>query len=314
MKILIAEDDVVSRRLLQKTLEGWGYQVFSAENGREAWEIFQSEDLKFIIADWVMPVMDGVTLCRKIRSSPAHGYVYFILLTGKDKKEDIVSGLDAGADDYVAKPFERDELKVRVRAGERIIKLERELSDKNDKLRLLNVRLEELAGIDPLMGIGNRRSFHNIIEKVHHRAARYSQGYSIIMCDIDNFKSYNDIYGHLSGDSVLKKVAAEIKKTVRASDEVFRYGGEEIVIIAVPEQDMDGTTAAAERMRRNIESLGIEHRGSESGVVTISCGIAAYGGGCEDARWETVLERADRALYNAKASGRNKVCASQGCG
>jgi diguanylate cyclase (GGDEF)-like protein len=314
MKILIAEDDVVSRRLLQKTLEGWGYQVFSAENGREAWEIFQSEDLKFIIADWVMPLMDGVTLCRKIRSSPAHGYVYFILLTGKDKKEDIVSGLDAGADDYVAKPFERDELKVRVRAGERIIKLERELSDKNDKLRLLNVRLEELAGIDPLMGIGNRRSFHNIIEKVHHRAARYSQGYSIIMCDIDNFKSYNDIYGHLAGDSILKKVAAEIKKTVRASDEVFRYGGEEIVIIAIPEQDMDGTTAAAERMRRNIESLGIEHRGSESGVVTISCGIAAYGGGCEDARWETVLERADRALYNAKASGRNKVCASQGCG
>jgi two-component system cell cycle response regulator len=312
MKILIAEDDVVSRRLLQKTLEGWGYQVFSAENGREAWEIFQREDLKFIIADWVMPVMDGVTLCMKIRSSPAHGYVYFILLTGKDKKEDIVSGLDAGADDYVAKPFERDELKVRVRAGERIIKLERELSDKNDKLRLLNVRLEELAGIDPLMGIGNRRSFHNIIEKVHHRAARYSQGYSIIMCDIDNFKPYNDIYGHLAGDSILKKVAAEIKKTVRASDEVFRYGGEEIVIIAIPEQDMDGTAAAAERMRRNIESLGIEHRGSESGVVTISCGIAAYGGGYEDARWETVLERADRGLYNAKASGRNKVCASQG--
>ncbi len=313
MKILIAEDDLVSRRLLQKTLEGWGYRVFSAENGQEAWEIFQREDLKFIIADWVMPEMDGIALCKKVRSSPARGYVYFILLTGKDKKEDIINGLEAGADDYLAKPFERDELKVRMRAGERIIKLEKELSEKNEKLRLLNVRLEELAGIDPLMGIGNRRSFHNIIEKVHHRASRYSQGYSIIMCDIDNFKSYNDIYGHLSGDAILKKIAAEIKKTVRASDEVFRYGGEEIVVIAIPEQEIDGTVAVAERMRGNVESLSIDHRGSEIGVVTISCGVAAYDGDCEDAKWETVLGRADRALYEAKATGRNRVCAFRDC-
>ncbi len=314
MKILIAEDDVVSRRLLQKTLEAWGYRVFPAENGREAWEIFQREDLKFIIADWVMPGMDGVTLCRKVRSSPAHGYVYFILLTGKDKKEDIVSGLDAGADDYVAKPFERDELKVRVRAGERIIKLERELSEKNDKLRLLNAKLEELAGIDPLLGIGNRRSFHTAIEKAHHRADRYAQGYSIIMCDIDNFKAYNDLYGHLAGDRVLKTIAHEIKKSVRVSDEVFRYGGEEIVIISIPDRDLDGTVAAAERIRKGVESLAIEHKGSDRGIVTVSCGVAVHGGANEDLRWETMLDRADKALYDAKASGKDRVCSSRDCG
>jgi diguanylate cyclase (GGDEF)-like protein len=313
MRVLIAEDDLVSRLILQKTLESRGYKVFAAENGREAWEILQREDLQFIIADWIMPVMDGVTLCREIRASGIHGYVYFILLTGKDKKEDIIRGLEAGADDYVAKPFERDELKVRVRAGERIIKLEKELSEKNEKLRLLNVRLETLAGIDPLMGIGNRRTFYTVIEKVHHRADRYTQGYSIIMCDIDNFKSYNDIYGHLAGDQVLKTVAGEINKTIRASDEVFRYGGEEIVIVAIPEQDLEGTIAVAERMRRSVEALGIGHSGSASGCVTISCGVAVYDRSCGDGRWEMVLDRADKALYAAKEAGRNRVCARKDC-
>ncbi len=313
MKILIAEDDLVSRLILQKTLENWGYEVRAAENGRQAWEILQREDLQLIIADWIMPVMDGITLCREIRSSGIHGYVYFILLTGKDKKEDIVRGLDAGADDYLAKPFERDELKVRVRAGERIIKLEKELSEKNERLRQLNVSLRELAGIDPLMGIGNRRTFHTVIEKVHHRADRYSQGYSIIMCDIDNFKSYNDIYGHLAGDEVLKAVAGEIKKTIRASDEVFRYGGEEIVIVAVPEQDAEGTVAVAERIRKSVESLGIDHEGSGRGRVTISCGVAVFDKARGDGRWEAVLARADKALYDAKEAGRNRVRCCRDC-
>jgi diguanylate cyclase (GGDEF)-like protein len=313
MKILIAEDDLVSRLILQKTLEGWGYRVYSAENGKDAWDLLQREDLQLIIADWIMPVMDGITLCREIRASGIHGYVYFILLTGKDKKEDIVRGLEAGADDYLAKPFERDELKVRVRAGERIVRLENELSETNERLRLLNLKLEELAGIDPLMGIGNRRTFHTVIGRVHHRADRYSQGYSIIMCDIDDFKSYNDIYGHLAGDQVLKTVAGEIKKTIRASDEVFRYGGEEIVIVAIPEQDLEGTAAMAERMRQGVESLGIEHADSARGRVTISCGVAIFDRRCGDARWEAVLERADRALYAAKESGRNRVCSGRDC-
>ncbi len=313
MKVLIAEDDLVSRLILKKTLEGWGYKVFAAENGKEAWEILHREDLKLIVADWIMPVMDGVTLCREIRASDVNGYVYIILLTGKDKKEDIVKGLEAGADDYVAKPFERDELKVRVRAGERIIRLERELIEKNERLRLLNGRLKELAGIDPLMGIGNRRTFHSVIEKVHHRAERYSHGYSIIMCDIDNFKAYNDIYGHLAGDEVLRAVAGEIKRSIRSSDEIFRYGGEEIVIVAIPEQDLDGTIAVAERMRKGVEALAIGHAGSGSGSVTISCGVAVFDRGCGDSKWEAVLERADRALYAAKESGRNRVCGRKDC-
>jgi diguanylate cyclase (GGDEF)-like protein len=253
-----------------------------------------------------MPVMDGVELCRKIRSSKTPGYVYFILLTGKDKKEDIIRGLESGADDYVTKPFIKDELNVRVRAGERILELERELTEKNKQLQLLNSKLEEIAWIDPLMEIGNRRSFYESIRKMHHRGCRYAQGYGIIMCDIDYFKKYNDRYGHIEGDNILKTVADTIKKTLRESDEVFRYGGEEIVML-LPEQDLKDTIAAAERVRKAIEALKIEHKGSEFGFLTVSCGVSAFDINAKDNRWEDMLNRADQALYNAKTRGRNRV-------
>jgi diguanylate cyclase (GGDEF)-like protein len=149
---------------------------------------------------------------------------------------------------------------------------------------------------------------------VHHRADRYAQGYSIIMCDIDNFKSYNDIYGHLAGDRILRAVAGEIRRSVRASDEVFRFGGEEVVVVAVPEQDLEGTVALAERMRSNVESLGIEHSGSGNKIVTISCGVAVFDRNCGDDRWEMVMDRADKALYEAKKAGKNRVCGRADCG
>lgn len=312
MKILIAEDDLISRRLLQKTLEAWGYEVMVAKNGQEAWDILQQADIRLVIADWVMPVIDGVTLCQKISKSGMPWYVYFILLTSKDRKEDIIVGLDAGADDYVTKPFNRGELHVRVHAGERVLKLEKELLEKNEELQRLNIKLEELIRIDPLMNIGNRRSFYEIIEKVHNRAYRYAHNYGVIMCDIDHFKAYNDIYGHLAGDNILKSVAESIKSTLRMSDDIFRYGGEEIVII-LPEQDLKGTVIVAERIRKGVESLGLPHKGNSSGILTVSCGVAAcFTTECKNdsskAKWETVLGHADQALYKAKSEGRNRVC------
>jgi len=307
MRILIAEDDLVTRKLLEKTLNGWGYVVLSAENGQEAWEILQKEKIKLIIADWIMPVMDGVELCRRIRSAENSGYIYFILLTGKDKKEDIIEGLKAGADDYVTKPFDRNELQVRVRAGERIVKLEKELIEKNEMLQRLNLKLEELVRLDTVMGIGNRLSFYETIEKSHHRACRYAQGYGIIMCDIDHFKLYNDTYGHLAGDNILRIIANSIRRSIRMSDDVFRYGGEEIVII-LPEQDSDSTIVVAEKIREGIEALGIEHKGTERGILTISCGVASFDMDTLDNKWEIILDHADKALYMAKSSGRNKVC------
>lgn len=307
MKILVVEDDLVSRKLLQKIFSDWGHEVFTADNGQQAWEIMQTDNPKFVIADWVMPVMDGVSLCRKIRSSYMQGYVYFVLLTGKDKKEDIVEGLDAGADDYVTKPFDRGELQVRIRAGERILELEKELTHKNRELQCLNLKLEKLIRIDPLLDIGNRRSFYETIEKTHNRAFRYSQGYGVVMCDVDHFKTYNDTYGHIAGDQALKSVADALKLSLRTSDDIFRYGGEEIVIV-LPEQDIDKTLLVAERLRKDVEALSIEHKGSDKGILTISCGISAFDREHKVDKWEIILDRADKALYSAKAAGRNKVC------
>ncbi|GBE04384.1 MAG TPA: diguanylate cyclase [Nitrospirae bacterium] len=307
MKILIVEYDPISRLLLEKTLESWGHEITSAENGQEAWEIFQKSNYKFVISDWQMPVMDGLTLCRKIRSLKNSGYVYFILLTGKEKKREVIEGLYSGADDYFTKPFDREELKVRTRAGERILNLEKELNGKNEELLHLNAKLEEIAWIDPLMEIGNRRSFFESIKKTHHRAKRYAHNYGLVMCDIDNFKVYNDTYGHLQGDNALKQIAVTIKNLLRMSDDVYRFGGEEITII-LQNQELEYTKEVAERIREKIESLRIEHKGSPVGFLTLSCGVAAFN--AEDAArdWQHVLNRADKALYIAKSDGKNKVC------
>ena len=306
LKVLVVEDESLTCEVLKEMLERWGYEVHTAENGRNAWDTLQKENIKFVIADWLMPIMDGLTLCRKIRSSGSPGYTYIILVTGKDKKEDIIEGLDAGADDYLVKPFDPGELKVRLRAGERILNLEKELTEKHGRLRELNIRLEELARIDSLMNIGNRRGFHETIEKVHHRACRYDRSYGIVLCDIDNFKAYNDTYGHIHGDGILRTVAESIKRTIRLSDDIFRFGGEEIVVI-LPEQNLVSTALAAERIRKGIEDLCLEHRGSERRIVTVSCGVTAFQNECDAPRWEIVLDRADKALYMAKIAGRNQV-------
>jgi PleD family two-component response regulator len=342
VKILIAEDDLISRRLLHKTLEEWGAEVISVENGREAWEVFQKGGIKFVVADWLMPEMDGVSLCTKIRSSEIlSGYVYFILLTGKDKKEDIVEGLECGADDYLTKPFDREELRVRLRVGERILNLEKELTEKNSQLIILNKRLEEISLIDPLTEVGNRRHFHQSIEKVHYDVLRYKSiksQYGLIICDIDSFKLYNDTYGHLEGDKILKIIAQSLVTSLRLSDEIFRvemkgtkddpedgqnskvettppeqstdifrFGGEEFVIV-LHGQDLEGTRIVAERIRDYIEKLDIENKKTEAGIITISCGISAFNGKDVKNTWESVLNDADKALYQAKASGKNKVC------
>ena len=308
---MVVEDDPVTRELLRDILMDWGYEVVVAKDGQAAWDVIRRKKIRFVIADWLMPLMDGVSLCRRIRSLKGAGYVYFILLTGKDAKDDIIEGLNAGADDYVTKPFNRNELKVRVQAGRRILELEKELTEKNRKLLALNVELEELARIDPLMCIGNRRSFHETIEKVHHRACRYERSYGIIMCDIDNFKAFNDTYGHLAGDNLLRGVADSVRELLRVSDDVFRYGGEEIVIL-LPEQNIKTTAVVAERIRKDVETMSIENAGSDRGIITISCGVSAFDKDCIDGRWEAVLKKADDALYAAKSAGRNRVVSSSG--
>jgi two-component system chemotaxis response regulator CheY len=305
MKILIAEDDPVSRRLLQRTLEKWGYEVSAVEDGVEAFRVIDEENVGLLITDWMMPRMDGPTLCRKIRQELVESYVYILLLTAKGQKEDIIQGLNAGADDYLTKPFDREELRVRVRAGERLVTLERELIKKNYELQDLNERLKKMALIDPLMGIPNRHKFYHSIDTIHDLRTRYDERYALVVIDVDRFKSYNDTYGHLSGDKVLEDVGETIRSTLRTSDEAFRYGGEEIVVI-LPHQDSEEAFTVAERIREKIQSLGISHKLNDPPMVTVSCGVACSHNPRKNAElWEEVLDWADRALYKAKADGRN---------
>ncbi len=300
MRVLIAEDERDTRHFLEIALEQMGHEVFSAENGEMALRLIKEREVQLVIADWLMPDLDGVRLCSFLREEGREGsYVYFILITAKNRSEDLVEAFAAGADDFIVKPFVLEELESRVRVGVRILELE-------GRLREQNRRLEELARVDPLLEIGNRRSFHETIEKYHDRACRYGQPYGLIMCDLDYFKHYNDTYGHLAGDQVLHRVAAAIKKFSRTSDEVFRYGGEEIIVV-LPDQRVDTTRVLAERINRGVAALGIEHTGSSLGLVTISCGVAAFDTDCEGDRWTLAVERADQALYRAKAAGRNRV-------
>ena len=307
IKILIADDEPISRKVLAKLLaESVDAEVLLARDGDEAWRIAQNEFAHLVIADWEMPGMDGVQLCRKLRGAAFSRYVYIILLTARDDQKSVVEGLDAGADDYIRKPFDPHELKLRVNAGLRIIRLEEELARKNDQLKLLNQKLEELARIDVLMRIGNRNSFYESIGRLHDRAIRYGAQYGLLICDVDHFKLYNDTRGHQAGDRALVQVAWAIKSNLRPSDEVFRYGGEEIVVL-LPEQNLEGALATAKRICGAVRDLRIFHPKGIDHTVTISIGAASCGGDQARPDWKQTLEDADRALYRAKQEGRNRA-------
>lgn len=306
MKILIADDDPITRRLLCRTVEKWGHEAIEAADGVEALAKLTQSGAKFLILDWTMPGVDGIELCRRVRCLEDQGYVYIVILTVKDRREDVILALESGADDHMAKPFDRLELRARVRAGERVLELEQSLLNENVGLKSRNERLEELVSIDPLMEIGNRRGLFQSIGKAHHRFTRYDDPYGVVMCDIDHFKAYNDTYGHLAGDQALHAVADAMKRVLRVSDEIFRFGGEEILLIT-PKQSPQGMLQFAERLRQAVERLAIPHEKAASGLLTVSCGATIASGTDAGRRWEDLMQRADQALYLAKAAGRNAV-------
>jgi two-component system chemotaxis response regulator CheY len=293
MKILIAEDDPVSRRVLEATLIKWGYDVAVASDGVEAWEIINNENPpNLVISDWMMPRMDGLTLCRKIRSMEKSGYIYFIILTAKGEKEDVIHGLEAGADDFLTKPFNREELKYRTQIGERIIALER--------------RILELANTDALTGVLNRRAFLERMEQETARSQRNKTSFSFIITDIDHFKKINDTHGHQAGDIVLEQFSKTLSKFMRPYDFIGRYGGEEFMICL---SGVDETEAgsAAERMRKHTEEIEIMlPDGSHTIRITASFGKSSYKPESGESI-DSVIKRADNALYQAKNEGRNLV-------
>lgn len=296
MKILIAEDDPVSRRLLEATLNKWGYSVIACADGTTAWQALQQPDAPSLaILDWMMPEMDGVQVCREVRMRMTEPYTYLILLTAKNQKADIITGLAAGADDYMIKPFDANELRMRLRAGRRILDLQAELIFAREELR-------EQATRDSLTRLWNRAAILEILGREIDRTKRVSVPLSIILADLDHFKCINDAYGHLAGDAVLREVARRIRTALRPYDGIGRYGGEEFLLV-LPDCDESGAITLAERLRA---AVGDEATVLAEGMmpVTLSLGVATSAV-VEDIR--AFIGAADAALYRAKDGGRNRV-------
>jgi diguanylate cyclase (GGDEF)-like protein len=297
VKILVAEDDQITARLLEQTLSAWGYEVVLVGNGADAWEILQRTDgPKLAILDWMMPGLDGIQVCRKIRQQAQEPWVYLLMLTSREKEADIVAGLDAGADDFLSKPFRPQELRARLGAGERILHLQDALIAAREEVKLL-------ATHDMLTGIWNRRAIMDHLFSELARCDRHRLPLGIIMGDLDRFKEINDNFGHPGGDMVLQEAADRIKTSLRPYDRVGRYGGEEFLIV-VPECNVTGVTSVADRILSALRDKPFIVSGREHDI-TISLGIAACGQASER-QIELVLEVADQALYRAKKAGRNR--------
>jgi two-component system cell cycle response regulator len=295
IKVLIAEDNAVSAKILQKNINDWGYEVVLAKDGNEAWSSLQNEGIKLAVLDWMMPEINGIQLCQKIREhdhqGKDHEYTYIILLTAKDEQKDLIKGFSAGADDYITKPFNHLELKARLKTGKRIIDLQRQL--------------QEQANRDSLTGLWNRKRMFRILEKEINRSYRDNMPVAIIMIDIDKFKSINDTHGHHFGDLVIQEIANVLRKSVRNYDEVCRYGGDELLVI-LPNCNSAKTESVAERLRQNV----IKHRIKSDTVslnVTLSFGAASTESYSSDITSEALIMAADEALLKAKNKGRNCV-------
>jgi two-component system cell cycle response regulator len=286
--VLIAEDDAVCRTILQTWLRTWGYRFLVAEDGIKAWDILQQENAPdLLILDWVMPGIDGIELCRRVRHRRQDAYI--LLVTANDEKGEVVRGLDAGADDYLTKPLDTDELRARLRVGERILGLQQQL------------RFQ--ATHDALTGVWGRGAALDMLHRELTRASRSQTATGVLMIDLDDFKKINDTYGHLFGDGVLKEVAQRIGRTVRTYDIVGRYGGEEFLVI-LPGCHRNQLQKTAERIRAVVAADGFVVAGSQISA-TISIGGATATKGAMSAK--EIIAVADVALYRAKAAGRNCV-------
>ena len=303
MRIVIAEDDTVSRLVLEAAVTALGHECLTTVDGEDAWQLFQGLDVDVVISDRAMPRMGGIELCRRVRAQDRGAYTYFIFLTALDEKLQILSGMEAGADDYLVKPLDIDELKMRLLVASRVTTLHRQLFKQSAELEELNRRLLQQSRTDALTQVGNRLKLREDLETICERVERYQHSYSVIMCDIDCFKAYNDSQGHLAGDEVLRAVATILANTCRGGDQVYRYGGEEFLVL-VPEQSLDNGAAAAERYRSAVEELGIPHiANTAKGIVTISAGVASLSPS-DIKSVDAWLNEADAALYRAKQSGR----------
>lgn len=299
-QILVAEDDRVTLRLLERKLGEWGYEVLKAQNGRQAWEILKKPELRIAILDWMMPGFEGPELCRRLRQLKKPHYTYLILLTSRDSVGDLIKGLEAGADDYMTKPIKLMELKARLKTARRIIELE-------DNLIKARRRLSRLAMTDSLTGVWNRRKFLSLLNEELNRSRRDGRFLGLLMMDVDNFKEINDRYGHPAGDAVLKQLAQLIRRNLRNYDRMARYGGDEFILL-LPGSDLRGTGAVAGRLLDLIRRNKFRTGTGEAAAVSISFGGTAVCPAPEQGiDPDSLIKTADRALYQAKRDGRDRV-------
>jgi two-component system cell cycle response regulator len=296
MRILVAEDEAISRRLLMRTLEQAGYEVIAVENGAKACrELCHEGGPRLALLDWMMPEIDGPGVCRQVRKRSDHPYVYIVLLTAKEAKEDVVAGLESGADDYLTKPFDTEELKARLRAGLRVLDLEDKLVEAREEMRYR-------ATHDSLTALLNRGVVMDLLNRELARSQRERNCTAVILADIDHFKNINDMYGHPAGDDVLREISRRLVATVRSYDFIGRFGGEEFLIV-LNNCDPASAPFRAEQIRQAICAKPMQTR--VGGLnVTISAGLLLT------TDWgalpiEQVLSEVDSALYSAKAAGRN---------
>ena len=314
MKILVAEDDRVSALKLRRTLEKLGYEAAVVADGNAAWEQVQAGDVELLISDWMMPEMDGPELCRRIRERPDTFYTYVILLTARSGRDDRLAGLEAGADDFLTKPFDTAELVARLNVARRILSMQQQLRTHAQQLRELHTALErqnqllerqnelltERAATDGLTGVGNRRRFDEALGSALSFGSRYDQALSLVLLDVDRFKTFNDAFGHQAGDDALRQVAQALRNGARLHDVVARYGGEEFALI-LPATAAPDAGAVAERLRATIAAGPWTLR-----PITASFGVATVAAG-ESVSAAALIAQADRALYHSKASGRDRV-------
>ena len=299
--ILLAEDDAVTRMLMTRFLKKAGYEVDAVANGSEALERMSRRYYPMLVTDWEMPEMDGVTLCKTIRTLQLDGYVYALLLTARDSKEHVIAGLEAGADDYLVKPVHEPELIARLNTGRRILKLEHSLRVANQRNRVLSIT-------DALTGTYNRRYLMEQLPRELERCRRYAYPLSVVISDIDHFKLINDARGHAAGDEVLQQFAARLQNSLRSnSDWVARHGGEEFAIV-LPETPLEGALAVAEKIRSAIAVTPFTTRAGDV-WVTSSFGVASTSPQGPDLTLtaDALIRTADECLYRSKQSGRDRA-------
>jgi diguanylate cyclase (GGDEF)-like protein len=292
MRILLVEDSAIERQQVSAHLKDLGLDLVVAENGTHAWEVLRGQDAPTLaLLDWVLPGLDGIELCRRIRTLGSNGtYIYTVMLTAKDRKKNLLTAMDAGADDYLAKPVDLSELKARILVGKRILDLQQSL--------------RSAATHDFLTGLLNRAEILASLERELSRSGREDKPAGIILADLDHFKEITDTSGHTAGDAVLKEVARRLKSDLRIYDVAGRYGGKEFLLV-LPSCDLRTATRRADEIRRLVASEPIV-TSSGTASVTVSMGIAATNS-TPDLTAEAVLQNADAALYRAKRAGRNCV-------